>query len=110
MDDWVWGYLLGRKKARQAHARGLAVERYRMEQEIRAQYGLPPAPLVPQPTRPAPARAARRAVGVGRITGRMVRRLILAVVLLVVLLVALFAVYAIGYGVQHHLIYPAGGR
>jgi len=40
----------------------------------------------------------------------MVRRLVFTVIVLAVLLVAIFAVYAIGYGVQHHLIYPARSR
>jgi len=104
MDDWVWGYLLGRKKARQAHARGLAVERYRMEQEIRAQYGLPPLPT--------PHHAGHRTIAPGRpwVSARGLRRVLIALVLLAVLLVALFAVYAIGYGVQHHLIYPMPRR
>ncbi len=54
----------------------------------------------------------QRAIAPGRpwVTARGLRRVLLVVVLLTLLLVALFAVYAIGYGVQHHLIYPARSR
>jgi len=102
MDDVLW-YLIGRKKERRIHERTLAVERYTMERELRAQYGLPALPPQLALTRPI----TRRAV---RITGRVMRRVLIAVVLVTVLLVTIFAVYAIGYGVQHHLIYPAGSR
>jgi len=102
MDDVLW-YLIGRKKERRLHERTLAVERYTMEQGLRAQYGLPALPPQPALARPI----TRRAV---RITGRVMRRVLIAVVVVTVLLVTIFAVYAIGYGVQHHLIYPARSR
>jgi len=102
MDDVLW-YLIGRKKERRIHERTRAVERYTIEQGLRTQYGLPALPPQLALTRPS----TRRAV---RITGRVMRRVLIAVVLVTVLLVTIFAVYAIGYGVQHHLIYPAGSR
>jgi hypothetical protein len=102
MNDLIW-YAIGRKKERRIHERTLAVERYTVEQGLRAQYGLPALPPQLALTRPS----TRRAV---RITGRMIRRVLIAVVLMTVLLVAIFAVYAIGYGVQHHLIYPVRSR
>ncbi len=103
MDDLIW-YAIGRKKERRIHERSLAVERYQMEQGLRAQYGLPPLPAQQHP--------GHRAIAPGRpwVTARGLRRVLLAVVLLTLLLVALFAVYAIGYGVQHHLIYPMRSR
>jgi len=102
MDDVLW-YLIGRKKERRLHERTLAVERSHLERELRAQYGLPTLPPQPALARPI----TRRAV---RITGRLMRRVLIALVLVTVLLVALFTVYAIGYGVEHHLIYPARSR
>jgi len=103
MNDLVW-YLIGRKKERRIHERALTVERYTIEQGLRAQYGLPPL----RPPQPAlTRRVTRRAV---RAVIRTARRVLIALVLLAVLLVVLFAVYAIGYGVQHHLIYPARSR
>ncbi len=103
MNDLIW-YAIGRKKERRIHERALAVERYTIEQGVRAQYGLPPLPMQQHP--------GQRAIAPGRpwVTARGLRRVLLAVVLLAVLLVALFAVYAIGYGVQHHLIYPVRSR
>ncbi len=103
MNDLIW-YAIGRKKERRIHERALAVERYTIEQGLRAQYGLPPLP--------APQRPGQRAIAPGRpwVTARGLRRVLLAVVLLTLLLVVLFAVYAIGYGVQHHLIYPMPSR
>ncbi len=103
MDDLIW-YAIGRKKERRIHERALAVERYTMEQGLRAQYNMPPLPAQQHP--------GQRAIAPGRpwVTARGLRRVLLAVVLLAVLLVALFAVYAIGYGVQHHLIYPMPSR
>jgi len=103
MDGFGAGYFAGRRKQQRKNARDLAVQRDEMERALRAQYGLPPLP-------PPPARAVPVARQARRITGRLVRRLLLALVLLAVLLVAIFAVYAIGYGVQHHLIYPARSR
>jgi len=100
MDDVLW-YLIGRKKERRVHERVLAVERYTIEQGLRAQYGMPPLPAHQHPGH-IPI-APRRPW----ITARGVRRLALACVLLVVLMALLFTLYAIGYGVQHHLIYPA---
>jgi len=101
MDDLIW-YAIGRKKERRIHERALAVERYTMEQGLRAQYNMPPLPTHQHPGYIAPGRPW--------VTARVLRRVLLAVVLLAVLLVALFAVYAIGYGVQHHLIYPIPSR
>jgi len=103
MDDVLW-YLIGRKKERRIHERTLAVERSHLERELRAQYGMPPLPTHQHP--------GHIPIAPGRpwITARGVRRLALACVLLVVLMALLFTVYAIGYGVQHHLIYPAGSR
>jgi len=102
VNDLIW-YAIGRKKERRLHERTRAVERYTIEQGLRAQYGLPALPPQPALTRPS----TRRAV---RITGRVMRRVLIAVVVVTVLLVTIFAVYAIGYGVQHHLIYPARSR
>jgi hypothetical protein len=99
VNDVLW-YLIGRKKERRIHERTLAVERYTIEQGLRAQYGLPALPPQLALTRPI----TRRAV---RITGRVMRHVLIAVVLVTMLIVTIFAVYAIGYGVQHHLIYPA---
>ncbi len=103
MDGFGSGYFVGRRKEQRKNARDLAAQRDHMERALRAQYGLP----APSPTpRAVPvARPAGR-----RVTGRLVRRLVFTVILLVVLFVALFTLYAIGYGVQHHLIYPAGSR
>lgn len=102
MDDVLW-YLIGRKKERRVHERALAVERYQMEQGLRAQYGMPPLPAQAHPRFVGPA-------GRPLITARGVRRLALVLVTLIVLMALLFAVYAISYGVQHHLIYPAPSR
>jgi len=101
VNDVIW-YLIGRKKERRIHARALAVERYTMEQGVRAQYGMPPLS----------AQAHPRFVPAGRplITARRVKRLALVLVTLVVLMALLFVLYAIGYGIQHHLIYPAPRR
>ena len=41
---------------------------------------------------------------------RGLRRLALLLVVLVVVLALLFVAFCIVYGVQHHLIYPAGSR
>jgi len=103
MNDVLW-YAIGRKKERRIHERALAVERYTMEQGLRAQYGMPPLPAHQHP--------GHRPIAPGRpwVTARGVRRLALACVLLVVLMALLFTLYAIGYGVQHHLIYPARSR
>jgi len=103
MDDLIW-YAIGRKKERRIHERARAMERYTIEQGVRAQYGLPPLPA-PQPP-------GQRAIAPGRpwVTARGLRRVLIALVLVTLLLVALFAVYAIGYGVQHHLIYPMPRR
>jgi len=103
VNDVLW-YAIGRKKERRIHERALAMERYTIEQGLRAQYGLPPLPL--------PQHPGHRAIAPGRpwVTARGLRRVLIALVLLAVLLVAIFAVYAIGYGVQHHVIYPAGSR
>ena len=103
MDGFGAGYFVGRRKEQRRNVRDLAAQRDQMEREIRAQYGLPTLP--PQAAGAVPV--ARRG---GRISGRMVRGLLLACVLLVVLMALLFTVYAIGYGVQHHLIYPARSR
>ncbi len=106
MDDWIWGYLLGRKKERQRHAQALAGQRYQMEQEIRAQHGLPllPGPPVVHPTWMTTSRPTMA------ITGRLVRRVIVWTIVLVVVLVLLFLAFCIVYGVQHHLIYPMPRR
>jgi len=103
MNDVLW-YAIGRKKERRIHERALAVERYTMEQGLRAQYGMPPLPAHQHP--------GHIPIAPGRpwVTARGVRRLALACVLLVVLMALLFTLYAIGYGVQHHLIYPARSR
>jgi len=103
VNDVLW-YAIGRKKERRIHERALAMERYTIEQGLRAQYGLPPLPLLQHP--------GHRAIAPGRpwVTARGLRRVLIALVLVTVLLMALFAVYAIGYGVQHHLIYPARSR
>jgi len=103
VNDVIW-YAIGRKKERRIHERALAVERYTIEQGVRAQYGLPPLP--------PPHHPGQRAIAPGRpwVTARGLRRVLLVVVILAVLLVVLFAVYAIGYGVQHHLIYPMPSR
>ncbi len=101
MDGFGSGYFVGRRKERRKNARDLAMQRDQMERELRAQYGLPP--LSSRPARVVPVTRA-----VTRITGRLVRRVLLAVILLAVLFVAIFTVYAIGYGVHHHLIYRAG--
>ncbi len=101
MNDVLW-YAIGRKKERRIHERALAVERYQMEQGLRAQYGLPPLPVQQHPGYLAPGRPL--------ITARGVKRLALVLVVLVVLMALLFTLYAIGYGVQHHLIYPARSR
>jgi len=78
------------------------VERYQMENTLRAQYGMPPLP----------ARAHPRFVPAGcpLITARGVRRLTLVLVTLVVLMALLLAIALIGYGIQHHLIYMAPSR
>ncbi len=101
MNDLIW-YAIGRKKERRIHERALAVERYQMENTLRAQYGMPPLPAQTHP----------RFVPAGRplITARGVRRLALVLVTLVVLMALLFVLYAIGYGIQHHLIYMAPSR
>jgi hypothetical protein len=101
VNDVIW-YLIGRKKERRIHERALAVERYTMEQGVRAQYGMPPRS----------AQAHPRFVPAGRplITARGVRRLALVLVTLVVLLTLLFVAFCIGYGIQHHLIYMAPSR
>jgi len=103
VNDILW-YAIGRKKERRIHERALAVERYTMEQGLRAQYGMPPLPAHQHP--------GHRPIAPGRpwVTARGVRRVLLALVLVTLLLVAIFTVYAIGYGVQHHLIYPARSR
>lgn len=103
MDGFGSGYFAGRRRERRKNARNLAAERYTMEQGLRAQYGLPALP--PQPTVAVPVVRLSR-----RLTGRMVRRLVFTVIFLALLFMALFAVYAIGYGVQHHLIYPIPSR
>jgi hypothetical protein len=105
MDDWIWGYLLGRKKERRRQAQELVGMRYQMEQEIRARNGLPllPGPAVVPPTwratrsRPVPVVPA----------SRLMRRVVLWTLVLALVLVLLFLAYCIVYGVQHHLIYPA---
>ncbi len=103
MNDLIW-YAIGRKKERRIHERALAGERYTIEQGVRAQYGLPPLPMQQHPS------YIPIAPGRPWVTARGLRRVLIALVLLAVLLVALFAVYAIGYGVQHHLIYPMRSR
>ncbi len=102
MDGFGVGYFVGRRKEQRRNVRDLVAQRDQMEREIRAQYGLPPLPMQQQPGYIASGRPL--------ITARGLRRVLLAVVLLTLLLVALFAVYAIGYGVQHHLIYPMPSR
>ncbi len=101
MDDLIW-YAIGRKKERRIHERTLAVERYTMEQGLRAQYGMPPLPYCAHPGYLAPGKPL--------LTWRGVRRAALVLAVLAVLLLVAFAVYAIGYGVQHHLIYPVRSR
>jgi len=101
MDDLIW-YAIGRKKERRIHERALAMERYTIEQGVRAQYGLPPLPMHQHPGYIAPGRPW--------VTARGVRRLALVLVTLVVLMALLFVLYAIGYGIQHHLIYMAPSR
>ncbi len=101
MNDILW-YAIGRKKERRVHERALAVERYTIEQGLRAHYGMPPLPTHQHPGHIAPGRPW--------VTARGLRRVLIALVLVTVLLVTIFAVYAIGYGVQHHLIYPARSR
>ncbi len=103
MNDLIW-YAIGRKKERRIHERALAVERYTIEQSVRAQYGLPPLPT--------PQHPGQRAIAPGRpwVTARGLRRLALVLVVLVLVLAVLFAAYCIVYGVQHHLIYPAPSR
>ena len=102
MSGFAVGYLLGRKKERTIQERQQAVLRFAYEQERRARDGLPPLPMEAHPLYVAPARPW--------ITGRGLRRAAVALVVLLLLLMLAFVVFAIGYGVQHHLIYPAGGR
>ena len=78
------------------------MERYTIEQGLRAQYGMPPLPTQQHPGHIAPGRPW--------ITVRGLRRVALVLVILVVLMALLFALYAIGYGIQHHLIYMAPSR
>jgi len=101
MDDLIW-YAIGRKKERRIHERAMAVERYQMENTLRAQYGLPPLP----------AQAHPRFVPAGRplITARGVKRFVLVLVMLVVLMTLLLAVAIIAYGIQNHYIYMAPSR
>jgi len=103
VNDVLW-YAIGRKKERRVHERALAVEHYTIEQGLRAQYGMPPLPTQQHP--------GHIPIAPGRpwVTARGMRRLALTCVLLVVLMALLFTLYAIGYGLQHHLIYPAGSR
>jgi len=103
MDDVLW-YLIGRKKERRIHERTLAVERYQMEQGLRAQYGLPPLPTQQH--------AGHRAIAPGRpwVTARGLRRLALVLVVLALVLTVLFLAFCVVYGVEHHLIYPARSR
>jgi hypothetical protein len=105
MDGFGAGYFVGRRKEQRKNARVLAAQRDQMEREIRAQYGLPP----PSPTTRAVPVVTARPLG-RRVTGRLVRRVVLAMIIMALLFVAIFAVYAIGYGVQHHLIYPMPSR
>jgi len=103
MDDLVW-YLIGRKKERRLHERALAVERYTIEQGVRAQYGMPPLPMQQHP--------GHRAIAPGRpwVTARGLRRLALVLVVLALVLTVLFLAFCVVYGVEHHLIYPARSR
>jgi len=80
MDNFGAGYFAGRRKERRRIARLLAGQ----------------GTAIP---------ASRPWV---TITGRGLRRLALALLVLIVALVLLFLVFAIVYGVRHHLIYMAG--
>jgi len=103
MDDVLW-YAIGRKKERRLHERALAVERYTIEQGLRAQYGMPPLPTQQHP--------GHIPIAPGRpwMTARGLRRVALVLVVLAIVLALLFLGFCIVYGVQHHLIYPARGR
>jgi len=107
MDDWIWGYLLGRKKERRRQAQELVGLRYQMEQEIRARNGLPLLPPQGNQALYAPLAPGRPWI---TLTARGVRRVALWTLVLALALALLFAAYCIIYGVQHHLIYPAPSR
>ncbi len=98
--DWLFGYLLGRKKEREGQERHAAELRFAYVQALRSRDGLP---LLPADTPLQPITPGRPWVA---LTWRGVRRLALALALLLLVFVVVFVVYAIGYGVQHHLIYP----
>lgn len=110
MNDWLWGYLLGRKNERRRRARALAGLRYQVEQEVRAEYGLPltaPTPIRPDgATRRTPQDRRRTLARTRRVARRVV---VWGLVLLVVLVLVILA-YSVAYGVQHHLIYPLPRR
>lgn len=78
MDDWIWGYLLGRKRERQRIARAAM-------------------PLHVMPGRPWLT-----------LTWRGLRRLLVWALTLLILLALLFLVFAVVYGIRHHLIYMTG--
>ncbi len=101
MNDLIW-YAIGRKKERRIHERALAVERYTIEQGLRAQYNMPPLPTQQHPGYIAPGRPW--------VTARGVKRLALVLVVLVVLMALLLAIALIGYGIQNHYIYMAPSR
>jgi len=101
VNDLIW-YAIGRKKERRIHERALSVERYTIEQGLRAQYGMPPLPTQAQPGYIAPSPPL--------VTWRGVRRLALVLAVLAVLLFVLFVAFAVVFGVQHHLIYMAPSR
>ncbi len=101
MNDVIW-YAIGRKKERRIHERAMAVERYTIEQGLRAQYNMPPLPTSHHPGYIAPGRPWVTACGV--------RRAALVLVTLVVLVTLLFVAFCIIYDVQHHLIYMAPSR
>jgi len=106
MDNFGAGYFAGRRKERRRQARAQIGLRYQIEQEIRAQHGLP---LLPETSVVHPMWGATSRPAVA-ITGRLARRVIVWALVLVVVLVLLFVAFCIVYGVQHHLIYPARSR
>ncbi len=104
MDGFGAGYFVGRRKEQRRNMRVLAAQRDQMEREIRTQYGMPPLPMQQHPGyRP-------KAPGRPWVTAHGLRRVALMLVVLVVLMALLFTIYAVGYGVQHHLIYPMPSR
>ncbi len=113
MNDWLWGYLMGKRKQQRRNARELAGVRYQMEQDIRARNGLPllpPSPLMQPLTPGRPWVSGGDGRGWVRLSGRLARRAAVVAVVVVALLVLAFAALCVAYGLDHHLIYWAHPR